>query len=56
VTGKSSHFDFNGAYLNGKLDEHEEIYMQFPPGYDTPKENMVKQLHKSLYGLKQAGR
>ena len=49
-------FDFNGAYLNGELDEHEEIYMQFPPGYDTPKENMVKWLHKSLYGLKQAGR
>jgi len=49
-------FDFNGAYLNGELDEHEEIYMQFPPGYDTLKENMVKRLHKSLYGLKQAGR
>ena len=49
-------FDFNGVYLNGKLDEHEEIYMQFPPGYDTQKENMVKWLHKLLYGLKQAGR
>ncbi len=49
-------FDFNRAYLNGELDEHEEIYMQFPPRYNTPKENMVKWLHKLLYGLKQAGR
>ena len=23
-------FDFNGAYLNGELDEDEEIYMQPP--------------------------
>jgi Reverse transcriptase (RNA-dependent DNA polymerase) len=27
-------FDFNGAYLNGELDEGEEIYMQEPPGYE----------------------
>ena len=27
-------FDFNGAYLNGKLDENEEIYMYPAPGYD----------------------
>jgi Reverse transcriptase (RNA-dependent DNA polymerase) len=26
-------FDFNGAYLNGELDEGEEIYMQELPGY-----------------------
>jgi hypothetical protein len=47
-------FDFNGAYLNGKLDEDEEIYMKPPPGYDSEGEQ-VKRLHKSLYGLKQAG-
>jgi len=48
-------FDFNGAYLNGKLDEDEEIYMQAPPGYEGQGEHSVKRLKKSLYGLKQAG-
>ena len=49
-------FDFNGAYLNGELDAGEEIYMQAPPGYDKGETGSVKRLHKSLYGLKQAGR
>ena len=48
-------FDFNGAYLNGELNDNEEIYMYSPPGYDTDR-NTVKQLCKLLYGLKQAGR
>ena len=48
-------FDFNGAYLNGELDDNEEIYMQAPPSYDSEGEQ-VKRLLKSLYGLKQAGR
>jgi hypothetical protein len=48
-------FDFNGAYLNGQLNEDEDIYMQPPPGYDAQGET-VKHLKKSLYGLKQAGR
>jgi transposase InsO family protein len=48
-------FDFNGAYLNGELDENEEIYMKPPPGY-TDEGERVKRLLKSLYGLKQAGR
>jgi hypothetical protein len=48
-------FDFNGAYLNGELSDDEDIYMQPPPGYDSEGE-LVKHLHKSLYGLKQAGR
>jgi Reverse transcriptase (RNA-dependent DNA polymerase) len=49
-------FDFNSAYLNGKLGEDEEIYMQLPPRYEGQGEDMVKRLQKSLYGLKQAGR
>jgi hypothetical protein len=48
-------FDFNGVYLNGELDDHEEIYMQAPPGYESDTQT-VKHLRKSLYGLKQAGR
>jgi hypothetical protein len=48
-------FDFNGAYLNGELGEGEEIFMQPPPGY-AGAAGTVKKLHKSLYGLKQAGR
>ena len=49
-------FDFNSAYLNGKLNEAEEIYMEEPPGYETRGGGHVKRLKKSLYGLKQAGR
>ena len=49
-------FDFNGAYLNGTLDDDEELYMHEPPGYESQGEPKVKRLHKSLYGLKQAGR
>jgi len=49
-------FDFDGAYLNGKLDDDEEIFMQEPPGYETGSSgSLVKRLRKSLYGLKQAG-
>jgi hypothetical protein len=48
-------FDFNGAYLNGELDDNKEIYMKPPPGY-TSEGEQVKCLLKSLYGLKQAGR
>jgi hypothetical protein len=48
-------FDFNGAYLNGELDDNEEIYMKPPPRY-TSEGEQVKRLLKSLYGLKQAGR
>ena len=47
-------FDFNGAYLNGELNEDEDIYMKNLPGYDD-EDNTVKHLKKSLYGLKQAG-
>jgi Reverse transcriptase (RNA-dependent DNA polymerase) len=48
-------FNFNSAYLNGKLDADEEIYMQELPGYKTVTGDGVKKLLKALYGLKQAG-
>jgi hypothetical protein len=34
-------FDFNGAYLNGKLEQDEEIYMQPPLEYNLIGEGKV---------------
>jgi len=34
-------FNFIGVYLNGELDEDEEIYMQPPPGYEGQGENIL---------------
>ncbi|SRR6266404_4488633 len=48
-------FNFNSTYLNGKLQDNKEIYMEPPPGYENVAPNYVKRLQKSLYGLKQAG-
>jgi hypothetical protein len=47
-------FNFNGTYLNSKLDKNEEIYMKPPPRYNSEREQ-VKCLHKFFYSLKQAG-
>ncbi|KAJ3503727.1 hypothetical protein NLJ89_g8305 [Agrocybe chaxingu] len=48
-------FDFNSAFLNGKLDE--EIFMQLPPGFEgCDGRRFVAKLQKALYGLKQGGR
>ena len=44
--------DIKGAYLTGKLMGCEVILMQQPPG----SENLVCQLQKTMYGLKQSGR
>jgi hypothetical protein len=48
-------FNFNTAYLNGKLGDSEQIYMQQLPGYKQGSAVSVKKLRKALYGLKQAG-
>ena len=46
-------FDFHSAFLNGKLDDDEVIFMELPPGYDTQECNLVAHLCVALYGSKQ---
>ena len=49
--------DIKGAYLNGKLNDDETIYMHQPPGYANPAlPHHVCCLCKTLYRLKQSSR
>jgi hypothetical protein len=49
--------NIKSAYLYGKLNDNEEIYINPPPGIDVPrvKPGQVLRLQLALYGLKQAG-
>ena len=49
--------DVKSAYLYGKLDDSEKIYMKPPTGIEIPgiKPGQVLRLRLVLYGLKQAG-
>jgi hypothetical protein len=50
-------FDFHSTYLNGKLGEGKTIYMEQPPDYaEHDPTHYVAKLHKTIYGLKQAGK
>jgi hypothetical protein len=46
-------FDFHSAFLNGKLDADEEIFMELPPGADLGGKGEVAKLRVALYGSKQ---
>ena len=50
-------FNFHSAFLNGKLNGDEEVFMEQPPSYeDSDRTKYCLKLYKSIYGLKQAGR
>jgi len=48
-------FNFHSTFLNGQLDDDDEVFMEQQLGYEEsdPKKYCVK-LYKSIYGLKQA--
>ena len=48
-------FDFHSAFLNGKLGDREDIYMELPEGYTTSRNHAhpVAKLNITLYGSKQ---
>jgi hypothetical protein len=50
---KVQQMDVKGAYLNGKLNER--VYMKQPEGYEDVTD-LICELIKTLYGLKQSGR
>ena len=50
-------FDFDSAYLNSKLGEEENIYLEQPVGYETKDhKKWVWKLLKTLYGLEQGAK
>jgi Reverse transcriptase (RNA-dependent DNA polymerase) len=49
--------DVKSTYLNRKLEDSEDLYLQQPPGYAiSGSEHLVLWLKKAIYGLKQSGR
>ncbi|KAJ3522993.1 hypothetical protein NMY22_g11644 [Coprinellus aureogranulatus] len=55
---KIHQIDIKSAYLYGKLERHERIYMKRPPyvKIDGLSNDKILQLLVSIYGLKQSGR
>jgi hypothetical protein len=47
--------DVKGAFLKGKLNDGEEMYLQIPQGFEIYYEKgTVLKLQRTIYGLKQA--
>jgi hypothetical protein len=47
--------DVQGAFLNGRFEDGEELYMQVPEGFvNYYSGNVVLKLKRTIYGLKQA--
>jgi Reverse transcriptase (RNA-dependent DNA polymerase) len=47
--------DVQVAFLNGKFNVGEELYMEIPRGFENYYEgNVLLRLKKRIYGLKQA--
>ncbi|GAA5915667.1 hypothetical protein JCM5296_000044 [Sporobolomyces johnsonii] len=50
-------FDVTAAFLHGRLDDRHPIYIRQVPGFEDPRHpRLVHRLHRSIYGLRQAGR
>jgi hypothetical protein len=47
--------DVQGAFLNGRFEDGEELFMQVPEGFEKYYPgNVVLKLRRTIYGLKQA--
>ncbi|KRY11615.1 Retrovirus-related Pol polyprotein from transposon TNT 1-94 [Trichinella patagoniensis] len=54
IAAVKSHFDVKCAYLNAEFPE--KLYMEQPPGFEDTNKDMVWQLKRRIYGLKQSAR
>jgi hypothetical protein len=46
--------DFESAFLNGRIEDGIELYMEQPSGFTNGRKDHVCLLKRSIYGLKQA--
>jgi Reverse transcriptase (RNA-dependent DNA polymerase) len=47
--------DIKGAFLNGRFDKGEELYLKIPQGFERfYKNSQVMKLNRTIHGLKQA--
>ena len=47
-------FNFHSAFLNGKLDADEEIYMELPPGVDLGRKTKSRSFESHCMDLSKA--
>ena len=51
---KTESLDFSNAFVQADLPEDQQIYIDVPLGFQSPKPNQVLKLKKSLYGTASA--